>query len=363
MICENVAKYPLIKRVFHPHFEQVARASENRVSGIGAMQMRNAYSFDRKFTGKNMKIAIVGALDNVAIREDMRVFCEEFSLAMPSMSISYPYGRAQNSASEWQTESSLDTQYAHLFAPEAEIAVAFSPDSSTDSMLRVARYCAEELGADVVSMSFGTVEGANDDKDTSFFADFDCIFVSSSGDVGGRVSFPSSSENCISVGGTSIKLLSEDGRSVFESAWTNAGAGASDIFEIPEWQRNFANIAKESKGKRATPDVTFCANYSDGISVYSSAQGGWTTVRGTSVGAACFAGICASIKSENLQIKSSGDMLRFLYGKAGGAYYRIPQYFFRDITTGSCGIFKADIGWDMASGLGSPNISQLTKNS
>lgn len=360
MICENTPKYPLQKRVFHPHFENVGEFSETRTRGISISQLRGAYSFDNSRTGKNMKIAIVGALDNVAIKEDMRVFCEEFSLPVPSMSVYYPFGRAQNSAREWQTESCLDTQYSHVFAPEAEIIVAFSPDSSTESMLRVASYCAEALRADVVSMSFGAVEGANDNENARFFENSDSIFVASSGDVGGVVSFPSSSDNCISVGGTSLRFLGGGGSDVFESAWKNAGAGESDVFEIPEWQGDFANIKSASRGMRATPDVAFCANCSSGVAVYSSALGGWTTVRGTSVGAACFAGICASIKSGNEKIRTSADMLRFLYGKAGKTHYCIPQYSFRDIVVGSCGTFRAEVGWDMASGLGSPNIRELS---
>lgn len=352
------ARFPLSEHNFRTHYGGGESFNENGVSGYTPEMLRWAYSFTDAFTGEGMKIAIVAALDNVAIIENMRRFCNSFSLPMPKMSVHYPGGRAENTSREWLVESSLDTQWAHVFAPQAEIHVVFAKSAAVSDLLLSAKYAAQEISADVVSMSFGTEESGADEGMSDFFESNDSIFVASSGDVGGRVRFPSSSPGCISVGGTNL-ILNPGGKRLFESAWINGGGGKSEVFEIPLWQGRFFNIYGMTEGMRGCPDLAMMANTSPGAAAYVSQLGGFTTVGGTSLSAACFAGVCACIKQKNPQIKTSADMLSFLYSKAGTNGYEMPQYNFNDITLGKSGLFYAREGWDFTTGLGAPVINQL----
>ncbi|MBQ7399380.1 MAG: S53 family peptidase [Clostridia bacterium] len=362
MICERNARFPLSEHVFRPHYNGGVNFEVNRVSGYTPSMLRHAYAFSSSFTGKGVKIAVVVALDNVGIEENMAMFCHQFSLPVPVMSVYYPDGRAENTSRNWLVESSLDTQWAHVFAPDAEILVVFAIDARVESLLSAARYASETLGADIVSMSFGTEESGVDENLTSFMSDAKSVFVASSGDRGGIVSFPSSSPNCISVGGTNLVLNNAGTSRILETAWTGGGGGKSDVFEIPPWQGRFFNIYGMAEGMRGTPDVSMMANLNPGAAAYVAQLGGWTTVGGTSFACACFVGICACIKEKNNEIKTSSDMQYFLYGKAGNVRYDTPQYNFNDITLGRSGSFYAQVGWDFASGLGSPVINQLLQD-
>lgn len=97
---------------------------------------------------------------------------------------------------------------------------------------------------------------------------------------------------------------------------------------------------------RAVPDVSY--NAGAGIAIYSSANGGWVAVGGTSAGAPQWAAIEALGGSA-----SDVD----LYNSAKSAY----STNFRDITSGSNGFpgFPATTGYDLATGLGSPKTDDF----
>lgn len=353
----NKARFPLSEHVFRTHFGGGSVFVPTPVSGYVPEMMQKAYSYNGTWTGKGVKIAVVCAFDNEALEENMRIFCERFSLEVPMVSVFYPDGKSSGISREWLTESSLDTQWAHVFAPSAELAAVFSKDTSVEGLLYGAEYAQKELSADIICMCFGTEESTADEGLAGFMGDGG-IFVASSGDMGGVVSFPSTSPDCISVGGTNL-ALSASGKRLSETAWINGGGGKSDVFEIPFYQGRFFNIYGMTDGMRGTPDVSMMANYNPGVPVYVSQLGGWTTVGGTSLSAACFSGICACIKEKHPEIITSQDMLSFLYAKAGGDGYEFPQYNFYDITIGKSGDNYAEKGWDFATGLGSPVIRQI----
>ena len=352
----NAARFPLSEHIMRTHYSG-GESFDNNVEGYSVTAVRRAYAFDESFTGKGVKLAIISALDNVGAEQNLNVFCSEFGLNTPAFSVHYPEGMAENTSRRWLVESSLDTQWAHVFAPDAEILLVFAKDARVDSLLYAAQYAQKNLSADVICMCFGTEESSADETLSSFMEDGG-IFVASSGDVGGYVSFPSTSPNCVSVGGTSLFLSSSDKR-IIEVAWELGGGGQSDIFEIPPYQGRFFNIYGITDGKRGTPDVSMMANYNPGVPVYVSQRGGWTKAGGTSLSAACFSGVCACIKERFPDITTSRDVLSFLYGKAGTDGYEFPQYNFHDITIGRSGDNYAGKGWDLATGLGSPVISRI----
>lgn len=351
------ARFPLSRHEARTHFENQVGFDNEIKDGYTPEDLRMAYSYNPSFSGKGVKIAIISAFDNVGIEQNLETFCEKFSLPKTDISVYYPDGRAENTSREWLIESSLDTQWTHVFAPDSELFVVFSKDSDISSLVSASEYAQKELSADIICMCFGTRETSLDSGLSGFMKDGG-IFLSSSGDTGGSVSFPSTSPFCISVGGSNLSL-SPSGKRISETAWKNGGGGKSDIFDIPFYQGRFFNIYGMTDGKRGVPDVSMMANFSPGAPVYVSQLGGWTNVGGTSLACACFAGVCACIKEKYPEIRTSTDMLSFLYNKAGGDGYEFPQYNFYDITVGKSGNNYAERGYDFATGLGSPAIRQI----
>ena len=350
---DNFTRRPMSAHVFHPHSEVLDNMSIDVISTETPDVLRRVYSFDESFDGQGVKIAVISALDNVALQQNMEVFCRYFGLDVPEISTFYPFGRAENTSRGWLTESSLDTQWIHVFAPGAKIDVVFAKDASAESLLDAAEYAQKTLLSDIICMCFGTDESASDMVQGKFMRDGK-IFVSSSGDVGGVVSFPSASPQCISVGGTNLSFAFS-GKRYFETAWKNTGGGESDVFGMPLYQ---TKIGVPSR-MRGTPDISMCANYNPGSPVYVSSLGGWKAVGGTSLACACFAGIGACIKQKHPELETSEDMLSFLYNRAGGDKYAFPQYDFYDVTIGRSGENYAERGWDFATGLGSPVIKRI----
>ena len=354
----NTPLFPLSVRKASTHFGGGENFDALRKNTLTPEILKNVYSYDTSFSGQDIKIAVVSAFDSTGLKENLEVFDKEFNLERANISSHYPFGKNSTYSREWETEANLDVQWAHAFAPKSEISVVFSPNTAIENLLMCAKYAAEELGCGIILMCFGVNEGSDNSQLSDIFSRQASVFVSSSGDIGGQVSFPSTSPCCISVGGTNLSA-SITGTRISESAWSDGGGGKSRIFQAPLYQSEFSDISAMSNGMRGTPDISMSANFNPGGAVYISQLGGWTNVGGTSFAAACFAGICACIKQKNKKIKTSKDMLSFLYEKAGTTGYSEPQYNFYDITLGRSGNNFAKTGWDFATGLGSPVIRQL----
>ncbi len=351
--------FPLSKNEFYPHYVSSQNFTPEHVTGYTPSQMRKAYGFDVSSDAKGMKIAVICALDNIALIENTSRFCREFSLPMPEISVFYPDGRAENTTESWITESSLDVQWISVFAPYAEILCIFAKNALTDSILSAVEY-AKTLSPDVISMSFGARESGDFIAKNSIFTDTDSVFTASSGNTGGVPEFPSTSPDVLSVGGTQL-IASNDGERLLESAWKNGGSGISDLFGIPDFQKRFAPVNELSGGKRAVPDVSMNACDSRGASIYVASRGGWTTAGGTSLACACMAGICACILKKQPSVKDEG-IGSYLYRLAGSSSYTLPQYNFYDIILGSNGVYTAKEGWDLCTGLGAPVTNRLTSS-
>ena len=168
--------------------------------------------------------------------------------------------------------------------------------------------------------------------------------------------WPSSSPFVTAVGGT-VSL---------HEVWRDGGGGFSNVFPTPSYQ---SDAVKEYLGSGKAPPVKYFNSsgraYPD-VSVYSVAcdiviDGLPWPVDGTSCASPIFAGIASLLNDVRLlQGKPTLGLLNpLLYGTLKG------KGFF-DITTGSnpgplglCGGFEATVGWDPASGWGSPNFSIL----
>lgn len=168
-----------------------------------------------------------------------------------------------------------------------------------------------------------------------------------------------------SVGGTTLSTNS-GGDWFAEQAWINVpltqgtGGGLSNLFDLPRWQSDAANQVdpKRRTGKRMTPDISAVADPYTGVKIVVNQQvlvGG-----GTSQSAPAWAGFAAVMNQYLIAHggRRLGALNPQLYRIAGGA----PHPAFRDITLGGNVIDNAGPGYDLVSGLGTPDTDNLVQD-
>lgn len=165
----------------------------------------------------------------------------------------------------------------------------------------------------------------------------------------------------VDVGGTT---LSTDGDGVWlaEQTWFDVplsqgtGGGVSALFDRPDWQRGVAT--DKDPGRRLTPDVAAVADPFTGVRIVLNQQqavGG-----GTSQSAPLWAGMAAVMNQYLIANggRALGDLNPMLYRVAAGA----PLPGFRDIVLGGNAVADAGPGYDLVTGLGTPDVDNLVRN-
>ncbi|HYN14405.1 MAG TPA: S53 family peptidase [Terriglobales bacterium] len=292
-------------------------------------------------------IVIVDAYDYPSAASDLATFSTQFGLPAPNFVTVYAGGRkpANGCRSGWQLEESLDIEWAHGMAPNAQI-VLMEASSNTNSALYAAvtaanSYIAAHGGVGEVSMSWGGSETSSEASSDHYFTQPGVVYFASSGDSPGVI-YPSASVNVVSAGGTQVNR--SGGNYVNQTAWADGGGGDSKYEPQPSFQSSISGIVGSHRG---TPDLSFDSSGGSPVAVYNSnCYGGWLQVYGTSVAAPSLAGIINSAGRFN---PSSSAENTEIYGEIGNASY------LTDITSGSCGTHSASTGWDFCTGVGVPS--------
>ena len=106
--------------------------------------------------------------------------------------------------------------------------------------------------------------------------------------------------------------------------------------------------------------MSFDADPTTGVSVYDSYNNGfvapWVQVGGTSLSAVCWAGLIAIADQERV---AAGGTTLDGSSQTLPALYSVPAGDFHDITSGSNGGFTAGAGYDLVTGLGTPQANVL----
>ncbi|WP_179473764.1 S53 family peptidase [Mycolicibacterium vinylchloridicum] len=164
-----------------------------------------------------------------------------------------------------------------------------------------------------------------------------------------------------SVGGTTLST-DEKYRWLGEQAWSDgpltqgSGGGVSSLFDRPPWQAGVTTTTNTVR--RLTPDVSAVADNSTGAVIVQHQQlvvGG-----GTSMAAPIWAGI-AAVMNQFLVANGGrplGELNPMLYRLKAGA----SRPGFHDITLGTNAVAISQPGYDMVTGLGSPNVDNLVRN-
>ena len=366
---------------------------------LGPAQVRAAYGVDtllrRGITGKGRTIAIIVSFGSPTIRSDLKAFDRAFGLPDPQLDILAPLGTKHPRNSGWVGETTLDVEWAHAIAPGARLVVLESPVDETEGVqgmpqfLALERYAVNHHLADVLSQSWSATEDTLFDKaGRAIVAQFHRFYadaaargitaVTGSGDDGAGgpdlsvqhlypypvVGYPASDPLVLAVGGTRL-LVDRSGRVSGETTWSGSGGGVSKLFKEPAYQKGQpAAIQKLLHGQRGVPDVAYNAALESPVLIYQ--QGHWALTGGTSAGAPQWSGLIAL--ADSLAGHDLGAVNPALYRLAASSRYHVDL---RDITTGAISApahdgngvhgtaFHALVGWDAATGLGSPRAATL----
>jgi hypothetical protein len=276
-------------------------------SGLTPAQLTSAYGLNAvtftlssgatvKGDGSGETIALIEAYHDPSLPSDLKTFDQTYGLPNPKLTVIDQAGTQTNSG--WETEESLDVEWAHAIAPGANILVVEAKSQSLQDLLNAVNTARNTAGVVVVSMSWGFPEVPNETSYDAYFttpAGHEGVtFVAASGDSG-VVEYPSASPNVLAVGGTTLTLTSS-GSYGSETAWYDSGGGYSQYEPEPSYQ-----LSVQTTGQRSTPDVAFDANPDTGVNVYgpsastfgSGSSSSWQVVGGTSVGAPAWAAIIA----------------------------------------------------------------------
>lgn len=335
--------------------------------------------------GAGQTIYIVAAKHNPNVVSELQAFSRQFNLpsctqvsipttqalplAAPSssgcqISVVYASNAGMTSTApaydrDWAMEIALDVQWAHATAPLARLVLIEASDASTPSIL-AAINLANAMGPGVVSMSFGTPEGSWVTSMDSTFSSANMTYVAAAGDngTGSGAQWPSVSSQVLAVGGTSLNSYTNTTRS--ETVWSSTGGSRSQYIAVPNYQTSSVP-GLGTQTYRSVADVAFNADPSTGqyVAVIPPGQTSvsWYSMGGTSLGTPQWAGVVAVANAQRILNTQGalGLVQKLIYPASSvGGFYGTP---FADITTGNSGAFFATSGYDIPSGLGTPNVS------
>jgi hypothetical protein len=329
-------------------------------TGLSPSEVRNAYGANQisfgsvTGDGAGQTIAIVDAYYDPNIASDLQAFDAQYGLQSPGSFTQYVQRGLWQIDSGWALETALDVEWAHAMAPAANIVLVEAQPTLND-MLSAVTFASQLPGVSVVSMSWGASEFSGESAYNNVFTTpaghNGVTFVAASGDSG-TTEFPSASPNVLSVGGTTLDVTSQ-GNYVSEAPWSNTGTGTSPFESQPAWQAAAASAAGLSSSGRTTPDVSFVADPSTGVSVYDSipyygfGRTSWYTVGGTSVGAPAWAGLIA-VANQGLALNGVGSL-----SNAQSSLYQVSSTVFNHPSTAG----SSSTAYALTTGLGSPKAN------
>ena len=320
--------------------------------GLNLIPLQNG-----KTLGSGIKIAIIIAYHYANLQPDLNTYCNKYKLAPITLTIINQAGNITDKG--WALECNLDTQMINTIAPGAKVYVVEAKTNSFND-LQTAITTAVNLGVDIISMSFGSSEFLAQSSLEHLFTSSNITFIASSGDAI-YPNYPATSSNVVAVGGTTLTLNSNNTRKT-EITWAYAGVGPSKYTLTPIYQKGV-----NSTKYRNIPDVSLTGSTADGFVVYSSVNGGYFSVGGTSVSAPLFAGITSvanqlrknASKPLLTSISTSSTCLQTYLYKTIYTSQQLYSTCMYDITSGSDGSYTAVVNYDMATGLGSVNSNTL----
>ena len=258
---------------------------------------RNAYDItpilNAGYTGKGQTIVIIDSFGSPTALSDLQQFDKDYGLPdPPSFQQLAPIGSVAFDPTNsdmvgWAEETSLDIQWSHAMAPDANIVVLTSPVAETEGVqglpefLQLEKYAVEHHLGKIISQSWAATENTLFTSDgqkvfDSFnrfyqYADFlGYSIFGSAGDSGTAnvdvnnnvypfppLTFPSSSPSITSVGGTSL-YADSNGNYQHETVWNEGADDATGDSRQEDWRPKNLTPFFDAKGV-LTPGIPVSA--------------------------------------------------------------------------------------------------------
>jgi kumamolisin len=365
-----------------PHFRRLVKQGPPRRKGrkrtttpsgtFTPPQIGQLYDYPTGADGTGECIAII-ELGGGYQAADLQTYFQGLGLPVPSVTAVAVDGGANTPGGDADAEVMLDIEVTGSLAPKAQIAVYFTPNTDQGFVDAIKTAVHDTVrNPSVVSISWG---GPEESYTAQSLANYDAVFqeaaalgvtiLVAAGDNGSsdvnppdkkkRVDFPAASPLVLACGGTHLQANAADSEIVAETVWNDGseggatGGGVSTQYALPTWQAA-ANVPKIGKKTgRGVPDVAGDADPQTGYQV--RVDGEDEVVGGTSAVAPLWAALVALC---NQQLgKPAGFLNTLLYTEPAATAS------FRDITSGNNVGYKAAVGWDACTGLGTPNGAAL----
>ncbi|HLX55644.1 MAG TPA: S53 family peptidase, partial [Ktedonobacteraceae bacterium] len=393
---------PLYLRMLNTgHFS--ARVDANGpTAGYGPKDLAAAYDAaslqSSGIQGENQTVALF-ELDGYQ-PSDVAQYFSNYGLGTPNISNVLVDG-FNGAAGQGAIEVELDMEVVGAMAPHANQVVYEGPNT-IQGLNDTYNLIVHQHRAQIVSISWGLCESSTGGAELQTLDNIfkqgaaeGMSFFAASGDSGAydcndnnlAVDSPADDPYVTGVGGTSLQLNA--GAYGSETAWSNpgdtqrgpkgagGGGGISNTYTLPSWQTGQGVINSNSSGApcnapngqycREVPDVSANADPATGYAIYCTVNNagcpatGWMNVGGTSGSAPLWAGSMALInqyqQSQNKTVVGFAN--RALYGLFNGQQ-SLPA--FHDVTSGNNLFYPATTGYDMASGLGTPDINNIAQD-
>ncbi len=350
----------------------------NLNGGYTPFQFAQLYGFANEWSND-----ITGAGQTVAVYElsaydpgDLATFLDCYGLNPPITPVSVDGGPV----GAYDDEPTLDIEEVAAMAPGASIEIYQAPNNNSGP-IDAYQQIADDDTASIVSTSWGTCESDPSGDPAAEQPIFEQMaaqgqtVVSAAGDEGSSdcngitnndpaVDDPASQPFVTGVGGLTVNDISPLSETVWNTPVSSGnpgggGGGISILWSRPTWQN--APGVPSNVQMRMVPDLSTDADPDTGFVQYYTGSGqgachqncdaGWNSVGGTSIGSPMVSSMVA-VAAQGCNVSRLGFINPSLYAMASTG--------FNDVTTGSndlfkVGVYSATVGYDMASGLGSPD--------
>jgi len=371
--------------IARPHFQLAPGTAATGVDAVSVAdaaasaftppQVAKLYNFPADANGSGQCIAII-ELGGGYRSADLKAYFKGLGLPEPKVTAVSVDGGKNSPSLPWSADAevALDIEIAGAVAPGASIAVYFAPNSEQGFIDAITTAVHDTVNKpSVISISWGAPESEWTEQALAAmndaFAAAAAVGVTvccAAGDAGSsdqnpqngtpdgksHADFPASSPYVLACGGT--KLATDGSEVVWNDDPTTSatGGGVSDVFDLPDWQKDAhvpVSVNPGGRVGRGVPDVAGNASPSTGYQVrvdYLS-----FVVGGTSAVSPLWSGLVARMNQK--LGKPVGFLNPLLYGPVVGSGS------FHDITSGNNGAYTAGAGWDACTGWGSPDGSKL----
>jgi subtilase family serine protease len=335
--------------------------------GYDPADMRAAYGlhalYKAGWAGQGQTVVIIDAFGSPTIQADAATFSLLNKLPAPNLTVYTPTGPTTYDPG-WATETTIDVEWSHSVAPQANIALVATADNFFTTLNMGVLYAVENALGNVISNSYSAPEVAliGDATDLLVTASLNEVAAVlgistnySTGDSGDNFAglgvlsagFPATDIYATGIGGVSV-FLNADRSIKFQTGWGNnytriagvppnpplvppinfgniggAGGGPSVFFAKPSYQKKLPGPARQ------TPDVSWVADPYTGVEIIITPTGNpgdpqavqvWG---GTSVACPMFSGLWAIANQAAGAKAPLGNAAPYMYKLSSSAIYDI----------------------------------------